>query len=454
MCAERLLTSFINKGECIDVNVVNIKVGGFKNVIHNSLNLEKVTALLSLNGYGKSNVLEALGFGCDFIVANNRTKSKMMAASKCIPRLRTEQTNEYCFSLIFSVNRREQEYNVEYGFSFQWETKKTASKITSEYLRVKLNEKGQKFNSYIDRDASKALYKKSETARCTNVIRIDDNGLVINKLQANDELFYIDIVKSINDIGFFIVKHLDAGDSFDPNPIIWKYYGEKDLEGIRSIPRTVFKLKDSNYNKYELLINSFLQLFPNYESIGVDSFEIKAEERGIVIGDVKDDDADELPPFDIDDAVYVMSVKDKNLTSSIRFENLSDGAKRIFLMLTFAVMADINGLSVLAIEEPENCIHPKLLQDYINVISQLVENCKIVISSHSPYMMQYLNPKGIYIGLPNSKGYAVFKPLQASRINALMRDAAEENESIGGYLFNLIAQSDDDSMLLLSYLEA
>ncbi|MEG1492136.1 MAG: AAA family ATPase, partial [Oscillospiraceae bacterium] len=120
---------------------------------------------------------------------------------------------------------------------------------------------------------------------------------------------------------------------------------------------------------------------------------------------------------------------------------------------TFAVMADINGISVLAIEEPENCIHPKLLQDYINVISQLVENCKILISSHSPFMMQYLNPKGIYIGRPNITGCAIFKPLKISKINALMRDAAGENESIGGYLFNLIAQSDDDSELLLSYLE-
>ncbi|MEG1564295.1 MAG: hypothetical protein RR365_11310, partial [Bacteroides sp.] len=327
MCSAKLLSSFINKGECIEVNATNITVDGFKNVMHNSLDLEKVTALLSLNGYGKSNVLEAIDFGFDFITSGSKTKSKLMAASKCMPRLCAVQSRDYSFSLSFTMSRNSKEYSVDYGYSFSWKTKAVDSRITTEFLRVKLNEKGQKFNSYIDRNTTKALYKKSETARCTNVIKISDNDLAINKLLADDDLFYQDIVKSINEFGFYVVKHLDASNSYNPDPIIWKYYSDNDLEGIHSIPKTVYMLKEKDSDKYELLINSFLQLFPNFESVAVKSFEISAEKQEIFVSD--GGETDEFPPFDIDDAVYLMNVKDKNLTSPIRFENLSDGAKRV-----------------------------------------------------------------------------------------------------------------------------
>ena len=50
-------------------------------------------------------------------------------------------------------------------------------------------------NSY-----SSAQYKSSETGRCSKPIAIDDNALVINKLTALDDLFYLDIIKKLNNV--------------------------------------------------------------------------------------------------------------------------------------------------------------------------------------------------------------------------------------------------------------
>ena len=45
----------------------NITVGNFKNIAVTTLDLSKITALVSVNNYGKSNLLEAIRFGFDFL---------------------------------------------------------------------------------------------------------------------------------------------------------------------------------------------------------------------------------------------------------------------------------------------------------------------------------------------------------------------------------------------------
>ena len=71
-------------------------------------------------------------------------------------------------------------------------------------------------------------------------------------------------------------------------------------------------------------------------------------------------------PYTVTNKVYSMYVKDKNINQPLDFKWLSDGAKRIFLMLTYAIVADINNLALIAFEEPENSIHPALLQNYLD----------------------------------------------------------------------------------------
>ena len=426
------------------MDISRIEVGGFRNILSNALDLESITALLATNSYGKSNLMDAIDYGFKFIKADTKGKRRLMMSSENSPLNSEGQLVEYTFSINCNLQTRNVEYCVKYGFVFSWGDDDRRGSIVSEKLEIKQNKKGKKYSLYVSRDGGKARYKTSESGRCDKSIRIEENALVLNKLSAFDELFYIDIIRSLNNVEFFKVEFFDAAPSYRPNPIIYRDFDDLDLVVIQSIPKVFTILQKEYPEKYDLLINAYQHLFPNFESIVAQ--EVKYDvfhETGCEL--------DPDSPIQFSDLVHVMSVYDNNLTKPISFEALSDGAKRVLLTLTYAVLADIKGLSLLAIEEPENCIHPKLLQDYVNILSQLVENCKIILSSHSPYLVQYINPKGIYVGMPNSKGHALFRPIKASKISVLTRAASEDDESVGTYLFNLLSQDDDDNITLQSY---
>ena len=142
-----------------------------------------------------------------------------------------------------------------------------------------------------------------------------------------------------------------------------------------------------------------------------------------------------------------MTVTDRLLLQPLRFESLSDGAKRIFLMLTYATIADVKGLSMIAMEEPENSIHPNLLQNYLDILSQLVDDCKIIFTSHSPYIVQYLNPRSIYIGVTSENGSVDFRRIASSKVNALLKDAVQYDRSVGDYIFNILSTADAEETL-------
>ena len=148
-----------------------------------------------------------------------------------------------------------------------------------------------------------------------------------------------------------------------------------------------------------------------------------------------------------------MFVQDRNLNQPIDFRSLSDGAKRVFLMLTCTIIADIEGITLIEIEEPENSIHPGLLQSYLTVVSQLAGQCRIIVASHSPYIVQYVSTEDIYIGKPNDRGIADFARIEGRKIKQLMKDASSESNSIGDYIFELLSGGEDEMEILMNYLE-
>ena len=95
-------------------------------------------------------------------------------------------------------------------------------------------------------------------------------------------------------------------------------------------------------------------------------------------------DNEQLPddvPFVFTNHIHVLFVKDKNLANPINFAAMSDGAKRVFMILAKIIVSSVSNVSLIAIEEPENSVHPGLFQAYIRIISQLLDDCKVIITS-------------------------------------------------------------------------
>ncbi|MPN23119.1 hypothetical protein SDC9_170504 [bioreactor metagenome] len=84
----------------------------------------------------------------------------------------------------------------------------------------------------------------------------------------------------------------------------------------------------------------------------------------------------------------------------------------------------------------------------------MIGNTRIIITSHSPYIIQYLQPQNIYIGLPGECGVAQFKRIRTSAQKMLIADASDADMSTGDYLFELISGTEEDRRMIERYLES
>ena len=425
------------------MKINKIMLSGFRNLNKSIFKLDDLIALISTNNYGKSNVLSGIKFGIDFININERGKDIMMKWKKGIPLNKELALENYQIEFEILTDIEDETYIIQYGYQFKWfRNDGNGQKIIKEYLKFK-KEKDKRYTLYINRDENGAVYKSSDTGRCSTKININTNELVINKLRAFDDLFYIEIINRLNSIKFHIERHLDASQSYEEDPFVRVDTEELDLENIRNIPRMIYNLKKEYTNKYLLLINSFMQLFPEIKDVQVEELEFKYNKKAFP----------EDIPFKISNELYRIMVFDKNLNQPINFDSMSDGAKRIFLQLATIIIAEIQGYAFVAIEEPENSIHPMLFQSYLRIISQFKGDCKIIITSHSPYLLRYLKTDNIYVGIPSNNGVASFSHIKKSCEKQLEKISNQFDTSIGDYIFELLNGTDEDIEDLKEVLE-
>lgn len=418
-----------------------VLIDGFKNLSNVKITFDNITALVALNNFGKSNMLSGIDFGLAFMKAPIDDKMEMMANTNLIPINQSMQGRNYKFEVEVLTADEGQEFRVQYGYEFSWRCDEDDEpEIIKEYLKIKLDEKGQKYTQLINRTNESALYKSSETGRCSSKLKIESSELVVNKLRAYDELYYAVIIKKLNGMRIYMEDNLDAKSFYQPDPIIRKGF-ENEMINADNLPRIIFNLKKQNANKFELLKDVYFQLFPDIEDIIVKNFKLNATEKGQFPKDI---------PFIFTNSIYVLFVKDKNLANPVNFSMMSDGAKRVFMILTKIIVSSVSNISLIAIEEPENSVHPGLFQAYIQIINQLLDDCKVIITSHSPYIISYLNPSWIHVGINRKPGVAEFFAFKKTGQKQLENDADGMNMSMGDYLFSVLADPESN---IMDYLE-
>lgn len=426
----------------VDMKIQAVLIDGFKNLSNVRISFDNITALVALNNFGKSNVLSGIDFGLDFIKASIEDKKDMMSNSNLIPINCNMIGRNYKYEMEVSTDISGEEYIIQYGYEFEWKDNEDKEpRIVSEFLKVKLNKKGQKFTQLINRTVDTALYKSSETGRCSSKIKVEETELIANKLKAFDELYYAQIITKLNGMKIYMENNLDAKSFYQPDPIIRKGF-ENEMINADNLPRIIYNLKEQNPDKFELLKDVYFQLFPDIEDVIVKQFKIN--------GLTNNEELTENLPFVFSNNYHVLFVKEKNLANPVNFSIMSDGAKRVFMILTKIIVSSVSNISLIAIEEPENSVYPGLFQAYIQIISQLLDDCKVIITSHSPYIISYLNPSWIHVGVNRKAGVAEFFSFKKSGQKQLENDAAGFDMSIGDYLFSMLADSESN---ISDYLE-
>ncbi|MEM0232734.1 MAG: AAA family ATPase [Candidatus Nezhaarchaeales archaeon] len=84
-------------------------------------------------------------------------------------------------------------------------------------------------------------------------------------------------------------------------------------------------------------------------------------------------------------------IKVKGMDEPLKPHNISDGTLRLLAMIT----ALYGGSSLVALEEPENCIHPHLLETFMHLVREAPS--QVIIITHSPYLLDYVKPEEVYV---------------------------------------------------------
>lgn len=426
------------------MKILEISVGGYKNLGKTKIQFGdgQITALIAPNNYGKSNLLEGLKFAYDFIHSSAEVRTVLMGNLWAIPINKFLEDENFYFEVVFVARKGKIKKVIEYAFEFAWKKniELQGSKIISERLRVKEDGKAKsKFRTYLLRNSVRSEYQSSPSGRCDTQVRVNSTELALDKLRMMDSLFYSHIIHEIYNLNFTLPDFMEAESSSSI------FVGYRDVIGRKNFAQFIYNLRNRENHLYELFVNSLIDLIPNIESITPSEFNSKVDLNADSIAGV---------PFLRPEQLYDLRIKEKNNNQSTGVRFLSKGTRRIIMVLASTIEAVERGHSFIAFEELEDSIHPHLLQRLLMILKGLAPDVQILISSHSPYLVQYLPVNCVYFGLPNDSGVASFSKIKTSKHKTVMRIAAELDLNLGDYLFDLMSDIVPDKKFLEEYFES
>jgi predicted ATPase len=90
-----------------------------------------------------------------------------------------------------------------------------------------------------------------------------------------------------------------------------------------------------------------------------------------------------------------VSVKERGVPGELPIWGLSDGT--ISLITIFTLLELRHGPRLICIEEPENFVHPKIMENLVESMRRASKDCQVLISTHSPYLLNLLQPNEVVV---------------------------------------------------------
>lgn len=125
----------------------------------------------------------------------------------------------------------------------------------------------------------------------------------------------------------------------------------------------------------------------------------------------------------LDDGRLLLQLKDAPFGEPIQARWASDGTLKMLSYLT--VLYDPEPPTLIGIEEPENHLHPRLLQELAEECRGAAEHSQVVVSTHSPFLVNGIRPQELRILYRGDDGYTKsFRASDSEQVRALMSAGA------------------------------
>ena len=429
----------------------SITVGNYKNIGLTTIELNRVVSFVSPNNYGKSNLLDAIEFGFSFINESPKARNNMMKAQRLIPLTHKLANEPFVFSLVFEEPELGDYQYVKYGFSFEWlKDNNQGAVIIDETLEIRATE-SVRYTGYLKRSEEK--YRSTKNTQSFRKLKLASNVLAIDILQGIDSLDIGSVINCIKRLSFNEFKELELRQLYQPSFIeMNSSHSDNPIDAV-DIPTALFKLKEKHPEDYELFVESVYDLYPEFDSVEVTPYVLNQEEHAFIKQLEGVVEKREDVPYHVRDDLFRLTIKSSYFNQPLSIEYMSTGTQRMLWLLANAVFCRCFDINLLGIDEVEASIHPKMMKALLEALDNILENSSVLLTSHSPYLIQYLKPESIYIGVPNNEGIAQFKRIHPSKVKKLIQNARSLDISIGEYIFELMSSDEDASIILNSYLE-
>ena len=422
------------------LRITEICLSGFRNVVNTTIRTYDIACLVSPNNYGKTNVIDGILFGIRFFATTQSDREVLMRLSLDTPALQTNPSKTFDFELTLKDENGEE---IVYGYSFVWGTTDKPGFIQNEYLKI-AKEGNKRPTTLIIREKPEVFrYKSTDAATKMNELSIAPNNVAISVLSVFNDIYFSNEIQTVIACRFIndYIFDMNRGElTFDLSRV------KNGQVGLTNLPSAFAKLKKENPSDADALVDAMKSLFPDIEDlISVDG-TVEVKDGKSFLSDAYSS------PWDTH--LSAVFVKSRTLSKPIDFRHMSVGFRRIFgFLLHILQLQDDEKPTILAIEEPENSIQPSLLKMFLDIVKGFNSRLTIIFDSHSPFILSYLSPSSLYLGLPSEDGTACFRPFKASKIGPLENDAYESDLLIGQYITDLLGGDKEDIEKLNRYLE-
>lgn len=417
----------------MDIYLSSIEIRNYRSCTKTSMQFkEDLSALIGINGSGKSNFLNGVLLLKKLATISRYTQDDDFPQSKCKIKaifIVEQKTLPFEAEIKYTTN----ELNIDQVISAEqrWNFKEFTGDETPITLPLSRIYEFQKFIKYRSHDIPSG-FQKSDWQRVISKSYETISGSTLPQ-EANELKIVMDVYEKVYD---FIagISYYSASQFTDPSKCP-TYFEIQNERIIRSLSRrgndhqrfmfdlyNAYKNPNSKFQEYLSivgneglgLINSIsyieIEVPTNEYAVGLGGKVISKENNKLLV----------IPNFIIGDL-------------KLSPNQLSEGTFKT-LAIVFYLITDASRF--LIIEEPEVCIHHGLLTSILELIKEFSYEKQIIISTHSDFVLDEMKPENVFIVKFNPKSGTSIKHIPdalSARDYRALKIYLKETGNLGEY---------------------
>jgi predicted ATPase len=379
-----------------------IRVDGYKNLINCEVNLGDFNVLVGPNNSGKSNLLEAVQILWPLCFSDENVRKRIfqgltprLTADSSICHLKKYKNQPMTIGIFFEVNAGRKLWAVDYEVKVQCDSEKKNGGFVLERLTAKDPYKPGPARKYLLRHGTELqiLDKKHK------ISKHNPSLLAIQSLYPEFENLPYELKKFVKTINWIAITKLFA---VSPAALRNGIDEEKSIEDIRvssfDLSLVLDQIKEEGKH-FELFKESLCDVLDLQNVI----FEVE----------VKSHPSKDKASKETSKRIRYFMIKRTGDDYSY-IEEYSDGTLVVAAILEALFSGKARG-PILCLEELENCLHPTAVEKLLRFLQDHADEWPVLITTHSPYVLDCVNPEDVNVAVVDETGAARFKKVRNTK---------------------------------------